>query len=171
MAIESKNHRPSPVDHVLVSQGTRSDSQPPALPRFDTYKDEQEYWIKIKMQIDADLSPFNKDAMHREQYRIRKEHKDPEKSLNAWMERKAELTAKREQIISRKKAAEMELMRLKPLVAAERNREAERSQPNDSITELSQVPLFRPDGSISYNGIWAQILIELQAIRSLLQQK
>uniref|UniRef100_A0A6H1ZNX0 Uncharacterized protein n=1 Tax=viral metagenome TaxID=1070528 RepID=A0A6H1ZNX0_9ZZZZ len=174
MAIESKFHRPPPVDHVLVSEATRRDAQPVSPPRFETYEEERDDWIHKKRQIESELSGYTATAFAGMQAKIRREHlRDPDASFKAWISTKASMEQKRQVLIQKKAHIENEIMRLKPLVKVEKARkfaaQKERSCPVGGAFCLEDFSLFRKDGSLSWNGVAAELLLEMRAIRRLLE--
>lgn len=169
MAIESKNHRPSHVDHVRVSQGTRHDAQPASGMRFETYRDEYDHWVAESKKLDAELVGYSKAAFAGEQARIRRRYShDNDKSFNAWISKKASMEEMRQKLVKRKKEVEGELVRLKRLVKQESvrvSRERKRTGPGC----LEGYDLFYEDGNLSRDAVAAEILLELRAIRTLLE--
>lgn len=171
MAIESKNHRPSPVDRVLVSQGTRRDAQPVEHLRFETYSEERDHYIAKKNRISNDLRSYNKGAYSIEQGRVRRENINKGKSVSVamWFARKAVMDAARLKLTTELSDMEGELLRLRPLVYAEKQREQDARQiAPQSHVRLEDFGLFREDESLSWDGVAAQLLIELRSIRELL---
>lgn len=174
MAIESKFHRPSPVDHVLVSQGTRNDAKPASGIRFETYCEERDHWIGVKRGIESELVGYSKAAFAGEQARIRRENStDQAASFQAWISRKASMESKRQKLVKQKNRAEEELIRLKPLVKQENIRFAIASRPanKEGPGELEGFDLFCDNGTLSWNGVAAELLLELRAIRRLLEDQ
>ena len=170
MAIGSKFHRDSPVDHVLVSQSTRRDAKPVNDLKFETYRDEMNHWISIKKRTEADLAGYSKAAFSSEQARVRREHpRDSDRSFNAWIKRKSEMEAKRRELVERNAATEDEILRLKPLVSAEMARS--QIKPSKSGPgSLDQFVIIRDDGTLSWDGIAAQLLLEMRMIRTILEE-
>lgn len=170
MTIGSKFHREPPVDHVLVSQATRRDAQPVNGMKFETYREELDHWISKKKRTEADLVGYSKAAFSAEQARIRREYaSDSNRSFKAWIKRRAEMEQKRRELIERNTAIEDEIIRLKPLVAAENARmqaKASKSGPGS----LESFAVIRDDGTMSWDGVAAQLLIELRMIRGLLEE-
>ena len=171
MAVESKFHRPSPVDRVLVSQGTRNDAKPASGIRFETYREEKDHWLAVKLRVESELVGYSKAAFSGEQARIRREHlNDNDASFRAWISRKASMEGKRQKLVKQKNRAEEELMRLKPLVKQENTRTA-RPANKEGPGALEGFALFREDGTLSWDGVAAQLLLELRTIRRLLEDK
>ena len=170
MAIESKNHRPSDVDHVLVSQATRRDAKPVTSMRFETYEAEQQYLSLEKRQIESKLSVF-KTNMSKEQMRIRDKYAraSQTKSVSEWIKRRTEMEDERTKLVERKDKIERELIRLKPLVRNEKARSSQRPV-RETCDSLEDFGLFRDDGTVSWDGVACQILLELQTIRKRLDQ-
>ncbi len=174
MAIESKFHRPSPVDRVLVSQGTRNDAKPASGIRFETYREERDHWIGVKRRLESELVGYSKAAFSGEQARIRREHSnDSGASFRAWISRKASMEHKRQELVKQKNRAEEEIMRLKPLVKQESVRIAIAARPatKEGPGVLEGLGVFREDGTLCWDGVAAQLLLELRAIRRLLEEK
>ena len=176
MAIESKHHRPPPVDYVLVSQATRRDAQPANQVRFESYREEYDHWVSAKKRLEGQLAGYSKASFSSEQARIRRENKGNQtRSINAWFSRKAQMEKERKDLIEKKIAAEDEMMRLRPLLKAERCRtHLETQQQNFGGECGGSLEAFKPirkDGTLSWDGTAAQILIELRAIRKLLEAR
>ena len=179
MAIESKFHRPSDVSRTTVSQGSRNDAKPAGGMKFESYEEERQHFITEKKRIEIELSRF-KNMMSKEQSRIRKENRHSEAaSRGAWAKRKSQLEDRRVELMSRNMAIEQEIARLRPLVQAEKARsQAEKARSHQacraarpSAMQLEDFEIFREDGTLSWDGIAAQLLIELRAIRQLLERQ
>lgn len=162
MAIESKNHRPSPVKKSTVSNGTRRDAQPAQLPKFDTYEAERDYWINEKKKLDAELSAYSKAAFTAEQIRIRDSvgtRNGNERSLNTWLRRKSQMEQERLEFVQKKLEIENELSRLKPLVKAEKARE-----------DMAQKEEYKA-GRLERDAVFIEMLAELKSIKKLLSEQ
>lgn len=170
MAIESKTHRPSPVVGSTASQSSKRDANRSVVPKFETYAEEWSHWVIEKRRLDTQLSAYTKRAFSAEQLRIRKQMQDSgtKPSFSAWQHRKAEMEQERHALVVEKSAVEEELARLKPLVAAERRR-AQNSKPVGA--SLEEFSMFREDGSISYDGVAAQLVLEMRSVRKLLEEQ
>jgi hypothetical protein len=174
MAIQSKFHHPSPVKEVRVSEGSRRDAAGVRMPHFENYEDEYQWWLTRKRDIEGELVGYSATAMSAEQSRIRrKHHGDENRSFGEWMRRKEQMHTKRQGLLEGRKKVEEELGRLKPFVKSERARRT-RHEPigieGGTLLELHEIPIRREDGSLSYGGLGAQILLELRAIRRLLSE-
>jgi hypothetical protein len=171
MAIESKFHHPPTVDRVLVSEGTRSDAKPVNGIRFETYCEERDHWVSVKRRLESELIGYTKTAFSRAQSRIRREHStDPDASFRAWMSQKASMDGKRQNLIKQKNRAEDEILRLKSLVKQENIRTTKRTTAQAAGC-LEEFDLFREDGKLCWDGVASQLLLELRAIRGLLEDK
>lgn len=166
------------VDYVRVSQGSRQMAKPPELPRFDSYREEYEWWLARLQQLNTSLAAYSKSARNSEQLRIRREFRnDEQRSFVEWMKRRDEMERERAKILPHKNAAEFEVARLKPLMKAKDKREASSERASRLIEEgrvvgkLEDAQIFRSDGILDLAAIAAHILIELRAIRAELKAK
>lgn len=176
MSIESKNHRPDSIQRTTVSQGTRRDARPEYDVDLDTYSEQRERLIVEKKRLEAELTKYSKSAIAAEQHRVREQNRDRPHfvSLNAWLQRKREMESHRQKLVSAKSEVEAELLRLKPLVRAEKQRgvaaaESSKSSMRQSGAQIEDFNPLRPDGTLCWDGVAAQLLVEMRAIRELLE--
>lgn len=161
MNVPSKNHRPSPVQSVRVSQGSRSDAKPAEEPRFETFEDEYQWLLQHLQEIELDLPHYNKAAMSRTQARIRQEHKNnPERGLREWLHVRDQLDREKTCLVSKKTELVARIQQIKPKVRQERR--------DDCLAADGE--LIGPDGRVNYGTAIVQVLAELRAIRKILER-
>ena len=156
---------------MLVSQGSRKDAQPAQGLQFESYEEEHGHLVAQKRRIESELAGYSKSAFSSEQARIRRENRqDRQESLRAWFSRKAIMENARQKLVGRKNDIEDEILRIKPLVKVEKRRlAAARNPAHEAGGSLDAFELIREDGTLSWSGLGSQILLELRAIRKLLE--
>lgn len=170
MTVGSKFHREPNIDHALVSQATHRDAQPVNGMKFETYREELDHWISKKKRTEADLVGYSKAAFSSEQARIRRKYaSDHNRSFNEWIKCKSNMEERRRELVRQCSEIENEIIRLKPLVAAENARMQIKDCPRGPGS-LEAFDVIRDDGTLSWDGVAAQLLIELRMIRGLLEE-
>lgn len=169
MQVTKKHQTEHTVDHVLVSESSRRDAsgRDPSL-QFESYRDEMDYLVAQKRNIEGRLASYSKAAFAGEQAKIRREFAhDSNTSFNNWVSKKARMEAERRQLIAKKNEVEDEILRIKPLLKIENARKVQAKQ---GAGTLEGMKLFRDDGTLVWDGIAAQLLLEMQHCRRLLQK-
>ena len=169
--IESKFHRPPPVKKVLVSQATRQDARGPKSPKFESYEEERDYYINQKKQLESELVGYSKASFSAEQAKIRRKYVDnKDASFRAWMSCRESMESRRIDLVQRQSKVDQRLVELKSLVKAERVRENPQRLHEKTQCPLAEYNLYRENGSLSWDGVAAHILLELKAIRVALER-
>lgn len=159
MSVPSKHHRPDKVT-AMVSQSSRNDAKPVTGMRFETYSDERDHWAEIVRKLNEQLSGYSKMSFAREQARIRRENAaDKRESVRLWHTRKSTMESERLHLIGEKSKAETQLMRLKPLVAAEKSRRHQETM----VADASK--------TAKLESIGMEILEELREIKLILTER
>jgi hypothetical protein len=157
MTVARDTPHSSSRDHVVstnVSQSTRRDSRPPILDKElrDVF-DEYEYLTLQLATVDQELSQYNSSRMLKEQQKCRRENRG--NSLNAWIDRKAELSEERRLLVEKKLRMQSRRVAIKPKALSAKNL----LHKAEARGEDSSKPLF------------AQMVDLLTEIRDLLKTK
>lgn len=164
MAIESKNHRPSPVKAVLSSQASHTAAAGPKEPKFESYEAERAWLVERKNAIDIRLMDYNSAAFSAAQHKIRKDFGGAHNqagSLRAWLAKRAEMDIERKSLVKQKQECEWRLAQIRERAMQERIKANARSVDD----------IVRPNGELNYGAIGLRILEELVAIRKLLESQ
>jgi hypothetical protein len=155
--IGSKFHRESQVKGTTVSQASRKDAQPVSGMRFETYREEYDYYVAKKTRVEEDLQNYNSAAFSSAQAKIRKQFKGRDgASIAAWMEKKIAMDNERKALVRQKNEYETEIIRLRPLVKEENRRYSREDDKEKDSTK---------------RAIWEEILKELREIKTLLSKQ
>ena len=170
MSHQSKHHRVDSVDHVIVSQGSRNDAKPASPPKFETYTEEREHFVYLLKDLESRLSGYSKAAFSSAQYKIRNEYRhDADLSFSKWMLKKSSMERERQDLVSRKRGIETEVLRLKPLVKAENARITQLSEASRTESKIAAKET-RDSQQDSLVYVATEGLLELRKIRVLLEQ-
>ena len=170
MSVSSKFHRPSHVDRTSASQGTREDATPAGDLNFETYQEEYDHLVSEKRRVEIELTGCNKAAFAAVERSLRREHSnDRGRFNNAWHASSSAMHETKQDLTKEWSSIEAEIARVKPLMKSENRR---LHLTNRSVGDsLGDFPLFRTDGTLSWDGIATRLLLELQAIRRFLEHK
>lgn len=140
----SKRHKESDVERVLSSQSSHNDAKPVQGMKFESYREEWDYLVVKKKDLEAALAGYSKAAFCSAQARCRAKNrgKSQDESFNAWISLKAKMEQDRVELIRKKADVEQRLMQIKPLMKAENlreSREATESKGRGTLDALEDI--------------------------------
>lgn len=168
MSVQSKNHHPRNVDRVFVSQGSRSGARPANGMLFETYQAEYEHAVKTKADLIKELQAYSNAGYAAEMARLQRKHNREKTWHKEWEHRRVEMDQQRHELTQRMYDIESEIVRLKPLKKAEKER-FELARKEQKAADGKS--MYREDGTVCWDFVVVEVLEELRKIRLLLEKQ